>query len=83
MILDKIVIAKKQEVQLRKKTLPLASFKQKLKNSNRNFKKAISKPLSIIAEIKKGSPSEGIINKNFNLENISKKQPCKGNIGSN
>ena len=72
MILDKIVKAKKQEVQLRKKTLPLASFKSKLTNSNRDFKKAISKPLSLIAEIKKGSPSEGIINKNFNLENIAK-----------
>src|SRR3989344_5465856 len=35
-------------------------------------KKEISKGFNLIAEIKKGSPSGGIINKNFNLEEIAK-----------
>ena len=72
MILDKIIKNKKEEVKRRSKRLPLASFKSKLKQSDRNFKKAISKGFNLIAEIKKGSPSKGIINKNFSLEEIAK-----------
>ena len=68
MILDKIVKQKKQEVKRRSKRLPLGGIGSKLKKSDRNFKKALSKGFNLIAEIKKGSPSEGIINTNFNLE---------------
>ncbi|MBU0628345.1 MAG: indole-3-glycerol phosphate synthase TrpC, partial [Nanoarchaeota archaeon] len=72
MILDKIVNQKKKEVQKRKKRLPLTRLKPLLKNSDSDFKKALSKGFSLIAEIKKGSPSEGIINNRFNLEEIAK-----------
>lgn len=72
MYLDKIIKNKKQEIRKNKKSLPLNKFKSSLKSSDRNFKKAISKGLSLIAEIKKGSPSKGIINKNFNLEETAR-----------
>lgn len=72
MMLDKIIKKKKQEVKRRSKRFPLNILKSKLKKSDRNFKKAISKGFCLIAEIKKGSPSEGIINKNFNLKKIIK-----------
>lgn len=72
MILDKIIRKKKEEVKKRKKKLSLTILKSHLKKSGRNFKKAISKKFSLIAEIKKGSPSEGIINKSFNLEKIAR-----------
>ncbi len=68
MILDEIIKKKQEEVKKSKKSLPLNSFKSNLKPSDRNFKKAISKGFSLIAEIKKASPSKGIINKNFSLE---------------
>ncbi len=72
MILDEIIKNKEREVRRRKKVLPLVRFKSRLKRSDRNFKKAISRPLSLIAEIKKGSPSKGMINKNFSLEKTAR-----------
>jgi len=49
-------------------------------HSDRDFKKAISQEFSLIAEIKKGSPSEGIINKNFNLEETAKTYQNNKNV---
>ncbi|MBU1704330.1 MAG: indole-3-glycerol phosphate synthase TrpC, partial [Nanoarchaeota archaeon] len=70
MILDKIIAEKRKE--LANKPY-LNSFICELKKSDRDFKKAISKPgINLIAEIKKGSPSKSVIRKNFNLKEIAK-----------
>ena len=62
-ILLEITANKEAEIAALKKALPLKTFKAGLKNSERDFRGAISKPdtLNLIAEIKKGSPSQAII----------------------
>ncbi len=76
MILDEIVNNKVKEVARRKKKLPLAVLKSKLAASTptRDFRKAISSPtkINIIAEIKRASPSAGVIIKNFSLEELAR-----------
>jgi len=76
LILDEIVNNKLREVAKRKKKLPLAVLKSKLAASTptRNFRKAISSPtkINIIAEIKRASPSAGVIIKNFSLEELAR-----------
>ncbi|MBW2990056.1 indole-3-glycerol phosphate synthase TrpC [Candidatus Woesearchaeota archaeon] len=79
-ILDKIIKAKKEEVERRKRKHPLSELKPRLKDSDRNFKDSISKGFSIIAEIKKGSPSKGIINKSFSLEMLAKAYQKNRNV---
>jgi indole-3-glycerol phosphate synthase/phosphoribosylanthranilate isomerase len=55
---------KRGEVEVRKKKTPLKSFQKKLKASQRDFKSALMrKGISLIAEIKKASPSAGLIKK--------------------
>jgi indole-3-glycerol phosphate synthase len=70
MILDKIIAHKKLEVEEQKRLLPLDEIKQNLANvgETRNFLSAISHPgrINLIAEIKKASPSKGIIKEDFN-----------------
>ncbi|MDA1196415.1 MAG: indole-3-glycerol phosphate synthase TrpC [Nanoarchaeota archaeon] len=69
MILDQIVEHKKKEVEQRKKQFPIEHI---LKPSTKNFKKAISqKGINIIAEIKKKSPSTGMLN-NHSLPDVIK-----------
>jgi len=74
LILDEIVNNKLKEVAERKKEIPLAFLKSKLAASApaRNFRKAISSSgrISIIAEIKKASPSAGVIIEDFSLEKL-------------
>jgi len=76
MILDKIITHKKLEVEEQKKFQPLDVIKRKLINigDTRNFQSAISHPgrINLIAEIKKASPSKGIIREDFNPSAIAR-----------
>jgi len=75
MILDEIVAHKKLEVEIQKKELSLDDIKHGLENLNkvRYFKDAISavNRVNLIAEIKKASPSRGIIKEDFDPEAIA------------
>ncbi|MBD2336081.1 indole-3-glycerol phosphate synthase TrpC [Calothrix sp. FACHB-156] len=75
-ILDEIVEYKQKEIAQRKAKLPLADLKLQLNLAPhpRDFRKALqqnsSKP-SIIAEVKKASPSKGVICTDFNPVKIA------------
>lgn len=70
MMLKEIIENKRKEIEKSKRKFPLSSFKSKLKKSDRDFEKAISGRLRLIAEVKKASPSEGIIRTDFNIKQI-------------
>jgi indole-3-glycerol phosphate synthase len=71
-ILDDIVRHKKQEVEKHKKEVPLNHLMQMPNTEVRDFKKALQKQgISIIAEIKKKSPSAGMIRENFDPKKIA------------
>ncbi len=69
-ILEKIVEVKKDEVKLLKRDFTLSRFSdyEYFESDCLDFEKALakSKSISIIAEVKKASPSKGIIRKDFN-----------------
>ena len=77
-ILEKIIRKKIEKIDILKKSVSIDSLKDKI-NENKsfiNFKEKIenninSNKISIIAEIKKASPSAGIIIENYNPINIS------------
>jgi len=75
-ILEKIIQDKKETLNLIKKNNSLDSLEKKIKNLNffKNFKEAIknNKEISLITEIKKASPSAGVLVKDFNHLNIAK-----------
>ncbi|MFH2028086.1 MAG: indole-3-glycerol phosphate synthase TrpC [Nanoarchaeota archaeon] len=72
-MLKKIIKNKKAEVKSRKKLHPLRTFRKYIKKSNRDFKKAISKKgINIIGELKKASPSEGLLKKDFDFIEITR-----------
>ena len=75
-ILEKIIQEKKETLELVKKNNSLNSLESKIKNINTflNFKNTISdnKGVSLISEIKKASPSAGVLVKDFNHLNIAK-----------
>ena len=75
-ILEKIIQDKKETLNLIKKNNSLDSLDKKIKNLNffNDFKKAIqnNKGISLISEIKKASPSAGVLVENFNHLNIAK-----------
>ena len=75
-ILEKIIQDKKETLTIFKKNNSLSSLENKIKTINTflNFKDTINnnKGLSIITEIKKASPSAGVLVKNFNHLEIAK-----------
>lgn len=76
MIIAKIIKEKIKEISLKKKKFPLQNLIKEIeknKTPTRNFQKAISSPgLNLIAELKKASPSKGILRQNFNPLNLAK-----------
>ena len=75
-VLDKIIQDKKESLKILKKYNTLDALEAKIKNFNNflDFKETIAKNknVSLIAEIKKASPSAGVLVKDFNHLNIAK-----------
>lgn len=74
MILDDIVAFKEKQLEEEKKIKPLNEYENSIGNiKTRDFKSALSKKgINIIAEIKKASPSKGIIKADFDPAQIAK-----------
>ena len=75
-ILKEVISKKKEKIILAKQNFPEEDLKARAQNlePTRSFIEAINKPrgISLIAEIKKASPSRGIIRQDFNLQEIVK-----------
>jgi indole-3-glycerol phosphate synthase len=75
-ILNEILKNKREELQAVKSSVPLAELKARIKDADAtiSFKTAIKREqntrLKLIAELKKASPSKGLIRKDFNLSEI-------------
>ncbi len=83
MILDKIVRHKKRDLSEAKKKCPLEELRRGIGESPlvRDIKSALtspSKPIRIIAEIKKASPSKGIIREDFDPVEIARIYEANG-----
>lgn len=83
MILDRIVAEKKKEIERNKEKAPLKELI--IKSSSyiaqlRGFKEAISQPgkINLIAEIKRASPSKGILREDFDPLKIAKSYAASG-----
>ena len=75
MILNKIIDIKKKELKNSKSSDSLQEVRKKVGDAenNRGFKKSLANDsINIIAEIKKASPSKGIIREDFNPVEIAK-----------
>jgi indole-3-glycerol phosphate synthase len=67
MILDDILANKREEVSARKRAVSLAALRERplYQEARRGFVAAVRKPGAIIAEVKKASPSKGLIRPDF------------------
>src|SRR5687768_2100161 len=84
-VLDQILADKHAEVAERKKAVPVESLKEKISGMGRprNFFQAVTKtpvgkPLNLIAEVKKASPSAGVIRKDFDPVKIAQAYEAGG-----
>ncbi len=77
-ILDEIVAKKKERLSLAKSRVPLSALKPRISDIEkpRDFKAALKRKqdekIKLVAEIKKASPSKGVIRKNFEPLEIAK-----------
>ena len=74
-VLEKIVADKRLEVEARQNSMPLYAIQPGLEVATRNFYQALktdkaNNGAGFILEIKKASPSKGLIRENFDLEEI-------------
>lgn len=75
-ILNRIIEHKKEDLETTMRAFPLAELKTRISDmeGTKSFMKAIKRdkggPIRLIAEIKKASPSKGLIRKDFNLPEI-------------
>jgi indole-3-glycerol phosphate synthase len=76
MILDEIIVYKKQELSDTRRRVPLSEVKAKASDAGpvRGFGKmlAVSGEIRLIAEVKKASPSKGVIREDFDPVDIAK-----------
>lgn len=78
MILDQIIADRKRAVETLKQTITINDLEKQIDSSDikhYSFKEALKnkeKPLNIIAEVKKASPSKGLICKEFHYMDIAK-----------
>src|SRR5580693_1724370 len=83
-ILDDIIATKRQEIAAGKQKNPLESLKEQAASlpKPRNFFQAVTtpgkKPLSLIAEVKKASPSAGVIRADFDPVKIAQEYAAAG-----
>src|ERR1700679_4227259 len=83
-ILDDIVAAKRKEIEDRARMAPLEALKEQaaVMPRPRNFFHAVTrqtkKPLNLIAEVKKASPSAGVIRADFDPVMIAKAYAAGG-----
>src|SRR5438046_104233 len=84
-ILDEIIQTKRQEVAERKVRVPIEQLKETITTLGRprNFFQAVSKkpkdkPLNLIAEVKKASPSAGVIRADFDPVKIAQAYASAG-----
>ncbi|MCC1484070.1 indole-3-glycerol phosphate synthase TrpC [Winogradskyella immobilis] len=74
-ILDKIVIDKRREVDLRKSLIPIRQLESSVlfeRNTNSLAQNLTASKSGIIAEHKRRSPSKSVINQNLNVQDVAK-----------
>lgn len=84
-ILDQIIATKRQEIAERKTSYPVEKLKEMIDELGRprNFFHAVSKPpagkaVNLIAEVKKASPSAGVIREDFDPVAVAKVYAANG-----